>query len=75
MTQISPRVQHDVTTHYARMNRQARHQRRLALARDLTILGAGLLTAALAGWALGAAHATLCALPDIIAQSQTLAAW
>ena len=30
---------------------------------------------ALSGWALGAANATLCALPDIITQSQALAAW
>jgi hypothetical protein len=75
MTQISPRAARDLQDHYARLHRATRHQRLAHMARDAILPAALLATAALTGWALAAAQATCTALPDIIAQSQTLAAW
>jgi hypothetical protein len=75
MTHISPRATRDMADHYIRMDRKARRLRQQTLLRDILIFAAVITTAALSGWALGAANATLCALPDIITQSQALAAW
>lgn len=75
MTQISPRVAHDLSAHYMRMNRAARRQRLAFLARDLVLALAILAFASLSGWALGVSSDTFCALPQVVAQSQTLSPW
>ena len=73
MTQVSPRQSHDMAIHYLRMANRTRQIRRAALLRDLCIGSAMVITAALGGYTLGTAQATL--IPQILAQVDTCKAW
>ncbi|MGV8987782.1 MAG: hypothetical protein ACOH2H_16030 [Cypionkella sp.] len=75
MTDISPRQTGDMLIHFARMSRDACRQRRADQLRSLILALAMVAAAALSGWLLGAAQATVTALPGIVAQSQACAAW
>lgn len=75
MTHISPRVASDTATHFERLARANARNAALDIARSLTLWLAYLGTAASVGYLLGAAQATCTALPQIVAQAQTMQGW
>lgn len=70
MTRIAPMHDHDMTDHFARMNRQAEIDRLTRFIHLMRAVAGGIALGAVLGYLAHAAQATCNALPALVAEAQ-----